>query len=360
MFFLILLLATLTANAGNLGNSDFATCAYWSGAGGSIAQCLNTSKIYDSTNAQLLDTTIAAKLNISAFTDAAVTSKLLTGYVSGAGVVAATDSILQAIQKLNGNIAANGSGDVVGPASAVDGEIALFDGITGKLIKSATGTGIVKVTSGVFGTAIAGDFPTLNQSTTGNAATATALAANPSDCGAGTKATAIDASGNLTCSAVADADISAGVDAAKIADGSVSNTEFQYINSVTSNVQTQLNAKLDKSGGTMTGLLTTEEVKETVVAGGTCSTSYNIDMTSGTMFTLTLSGACSIDVTNLAAGHSFTIRLTQSSTTAPTLAAKFKFQTAPTFSTSATKYDTISCASFDGVRLECGAITNAQ
>lgn len=34
-----------------------------------------------------------------------------------------------------------------------------------------------------------------------------------------------------------------GIDAAKIGDGSVSTTEFQYINSVTSNVQTQLDAK---------------------------------------------------------------------------------------------------------------------
>jgi hypothetical protein len=43
----------------------------------------------------------------------------------------------------------------------------------------------------------------------GNSATATALASNPTDCGAGTKATAIDASGNLTCSAVSlTADIS--------------------------------------------------------------------------------------------------------------------------------------------------------
>ena len=41
-----------------------------------------------------------------------------------------------------------------------------------------------------------------------NASTATALAANPTDCGAGTKATGIDASGNLTCSAVAVADLS--------------------------------------------------------------------------------------------------------------------------------------------------------
>jgi len=39
-------------------------------------------------------------------TNSAVIDKVLTGYVSGAGTVAATDSILQAIQKLNGNIAA--------------------------------------------------------------------------------------------------------------------------------------------------------------------------------------------------------------------------------------------------------------
>jgi hypothetical protein len=36
-------------------------------------------------------------------TNAAVIGKVLTGYVSGAGTVAATDNILQAIQKINGN-----------------------------------------------------------------------------------------------------------------------------------------------------------------------------------------------------------------------------------------------------------------
>lgn len=41
---------------------------------------------------------------------------------------------------------------VAGPASSVDGEIALFDSTTGKLIKRATGTGFVKATSGVYST----------------------------------------------------------------------------------------------------------------------------------------------------------------------------------------------------------------
>lgn len=44
---------------------------------------------------------------------------------------------------------AAGSGDVTGPASSVDNEIALFDSTTGKLIKRSTQTGIIKATSGV-------------------------------------------------------------------------------------------------------------------------------------------------------------------------------------------------------------------
>jgi hypothetical protein len=41
--------------------------------------------------------------------NSAVISKVITGYTSGAGTVAATDTILQAIQKLNGNTVANDS-----------------------------------------------------------------------------------------------------------------------------------------------------------------------------------------------------------------------------------------------------------
>lgn len=40
------------------------------------------------------------------------------------------------------------------------------------------------------------------------------------------------------------ANLPAGIDAAKIADGSVSNTEFQYINTLSSNAQTQITANV--------------------------------------------------------------------------------------------------------------------
>lgn len=73
-----------------------------------------------------------------------------------------------------------GAGDVSGPASSVDSEIVLFDGITGKVLKRATGTGVVKATSGVFsvsnvnlGSEVTGTLPIANGgtgNTTANAA----------------------------------------------------------------------------------------------------------------------------------------------------------------------------------------------
>jgi hypothetical protein len=51
---------------------------------------------------------------------------------------------------------ATGAGDVVGPSSSVDDELALFDSTTGKLIKRATTTGLLKAASGVVSAAVAG------------------------------------------------------------------------------------------------------------------------------------------------------------------------------------------------------------
>ena len=51
---------------------------------------------------------------------------------------------------------AAGAGDVTGPASSVDGEIALFSGTTGKTLKRASLSGLVKAASGVASAAVAG------------------------------------------------------------------------------------------------------------------------------------------------------------------------------------------------------------
>ena len=52
---------------------------------------------------------------------------------------------------------------------------------------------------------------------------------------------------NNTFTNIGNSALSSGIDAAKIADGSVSNTEFQYLDGVTSSIQTQINAKADDS-----------------------------------------------------------------------------------------------------------------
>ena len=65
---------------------------------------------------------------------------------------------IQGIQGVKGD-----PGEMTGPSSSVDGEIVLFDGITGELVKSATTTGILKATDGVLSAASSGtDIKTIN------------------------------------------------------------------------------------------------------------------------------------------------------------------------------------------------------
>ena len=73
-----------------------------------------------------------------------------------------------------------------------------------------------------------------------------------------------DATGNsITNLANASIKASAGIDAAKIADGSVTNSEFKYINSLTDNAQTQIDGKSPTAGNTSlvtTGALDTGSI----------------------------------------------------------------------------------------------------
>ena len=90
---------------------------------------------------------------------------------------------------------------------------------------------------------------------TGNASTATALATGRTIGMTGDvtwTSASFDGSGNVTGTAAigtgvivnADVNTSAAIDATKIHDGTISNTEFGYLNNVSSNIQTQLDAKL--------------------------------------------------------------------------------------------------------------------
>jgi hypothetical protein len=89
-----------------------------------------------------------------------------------------------------------GGGDTSTNTSvSVDNEIALFSGTGGKTLKrsNAIGSGLAKLSTGVLSTATVGVDYVIPS---GNVATASALAANGSNCGAGLASQGVDASGN--------------------------------------------------------------------------------------------------------------------------------------------------------------------
>lgn len=92
-----------------------------------------------------------------------------------------------------------------------------------------------------------------------------------------------DANGLVTGGTTLSAsDIPAGIDAAKISAGSVSNTVFDYLVGVSSSIQTQLNAKSPVSTTvTLTGAQTVADKTLTNVAGITLASGASIDWAAG-------------------------------------------------------------------------------
>lgn len=133
----------LTGDVTSVGNTTTLTNApviakvltgYTSGAGvvsasDSILSAIQKLNGNDATNANLTGD-VTSVGNATTLTNAPVIAKVLTGYTSGAGTVSSADSILSAIQKLNGNDATNAN--LTGPITSVGNATS---------IASQTGTG---------------------------------------------------------------------------------------------------------------------------------------------------------------------------------------------------------------------------
>ena len=96
-----------------------------------------------------------ASTDISDFGEA-VEDKIGAKVIAGTGIsVSYNDTTGETTVTSTASGGTGGFGDVVGQASSVDSEIALFSGVGGKTIKRATGSGLVKATSGVYSTVTA-------------------------------------------------------------------------------------------------------------------------------------------------------------------------------------------------------------
>ena len=198
-----------------------------------------------------------------------------------------------------------------------------------------------------------------------------------------------DGTGNsITNIENADIKTAAGIDAAKIADGSVSNTEFQYINSLSSNAQTQIDAKmgaltddgspqlannLDVNGNSIvsvsnanisitpngtgqtkiTNLQYDEDIHDLGTTGGTIAP----DVSNGNIQTITLDNNLTINAfTNPIAGQSLTL-IINTNGSGRTLSSSFLYAGGnKTLSTTNTK--DILTVFYDGSNYYANLVTN--
>lgn len=94
---------------------------------------------------------------VTGLTDNSGWTELAVTHAASSGSLSNSDALLMAFYATgDAGPTGPGSGDVNGPASSVGSEIVLFDGTTGKQLKSATTTGLLKATSGVLSAAVSG------------------------------------------------------------------------------------------------------------------------------------------------------------------------------------------------------------
>lgn len=150
-----------------------------------------------------------------------------------------------------------------------------------------------------------------------------------------------DAGGTIQNIADANIKASAAIDATKIADGSVTSTEFQYIGGLTSDAQTQLDSKattsdtLDEFGNPVAALdindqeltkFVAKDYKEDIATTSDSGTSFTsniltLDVQDGNVFDITLTGNITTwTINNMGAGTTISVILRQSTGnhTAPT------------------------------------------
>lgn len=173
------------------------------------AQTFTAVKTFTNSDLALLGSSTGATTFTSANAGASNFTLTFPAATDTVATLAATQTLtnksIAASEVNSGTLAAAQMPAMTGDATSTSGTVALTVAKINGTALSGLATGILKNTTatGVPSIAIAADFPTLNQSTSGNAATATALASAPTLCSTGQAPTGVLASGNATgCAAI--------------------------------------------------------------------------------------------------------------------------------------------------------------
>lgn len=246
----------------------------------------------------------------------------ITDSATGAGMVRSSSGGLFSSAELSGDATTSGSNAVtVKGANGV-----LYSGLTTGLLKNTTTTGVPSI-------AVAGTDYVIPA---GNVATATALAANPTDCSASQYAQTIAASGNLTCKQVAYSEVTGTPSLATIAtSGSASDLSAGTVAAARGGAGTITGALKGNGAGTVSqaacgdlsnaaascstdatnatnigsGTLGSARLATAVRAGGFSVMFRGSDATSGTTLYLTIPYACTITDWVISGDSTATVKL---------------------------------------------------
>ncbi len=166
----------------------------------------------------------------------------------------------------------------------------------------------------------------------------------------------------MALTTLAPASLATGIDATKLADGSVTSTELQYINTLSSNAQTQITAKGDASVGSANTWTAGQRGEITAL---TSATTITIDMADSNNFSVTLAhNATFANPSNDTAGQSGSIFITQDGTGSRTASWgsdwDFAGGTAPTLTTTASAVDRIDYVILDASNIHAVATLNVS
>lgn len=164
----------------------------------------------------------------------------------------------------------------------------------------------------------------------------------------------------MALTTLAPASLATGIDATKLADGSVTSTELQYINTLSSNAQTQITAKGDASVGSANTWTAGQRGEITAL---TSATTITIDMADSNNFSVTLAhNATFANPSNDTAGQSGSIFITQDGTGSRTASWgtdwDFAGGTAPTLTTTAGAVDRVDYVIKDATNIHAVATLN--